>query len=244
MTTRMDKQILSSIREEFSSFTRMISTKFDDFRKDMNDQLEKALSKVHALENENSSLRDLVHRLEERIDDTDAYERRDCVVFNGDALPVAENGENTASVAANLIKNKLRIRIKEEDISTAHRIGKKPVNQIPDRRKIIIKLCRRDLKKDILFACKELKPGFYANESLTPLRNTILYGLRKMKRDDTASAVVRGASTYDGRVFAWIRTPDSPKDTRISINTRIKFEEFIKKYINRPVEQFISHWPN
>ena len=210
----------------------------------MNDKLERALTKVQSLEDESKNLRDLVSRLEERIDDTDAYERRDCVVFNGDALPIAASGENTASIATDIIRNKLRINIKQEEISTAHRIGKKPVNQTPDRRKIIIKLCRRDLKKDILFACKELKPGFYANESLTPLRNTILYGLRKMKRDDTASAVVRGASTYDGRVFAWIRTPGSTKDSRISINTRIKFEEFTKKYINLPVEQFISHWPN
>ena len=244
MTSRADKQILTTIREEFSAFSRLLKEEFKEFRQGVNEKLEEAFSTIRKLEEENKDLRNIVNRLEEKIDDGDAYERRDCVVFNGDALPVAENGENTVLVASELIKNTLKINIKPEEISTAHRMGKKPVNQAPDRRKVIIKLCRRDLKKDILFACKNIKPGFYANESLTPIRNTILFGLRNMRKDPTASAIVKGASSYDGRVFAWVKSTNSTRDTRISINTRVKFEEFACKYVQMPVDNFISHWPN
>lgn len=245
MTNRTDKQsILSTIREEFSAFSLLIKEEFREFRQEVNEKLEQAFSKIKVLEDENKDLRSLVNRLEEKIDDNDAYERRDCVIFNGDALPIAENGENTALVATELIKNKLKINVKPEEISTAHRMGKKPANQTPDRRKIIIKLCRRDLKKDILFACKNIKPGFYANESLTPIRNTILFGLRNMRKDPTASKIVKGASSYDGRVFAWVKSTNSASDTRISINSRVKFEEFACKYVQMPVDNFITHWPN
>ena len=64
--------------------------------------------------------------------------------------------------------------IKPSDISAPHRLGLKPALQSEDRRGIIIvKRCRREVKYDLMKACK------YVNESLTPTRNAILSGLRQ-----------------------------------------------------------------
>ena len=62
----------------------------------------------------------------------------------------------------------LKINVSSTDISTAHRVDKKTSNQQVDKRNIIMKLCRRGLKGDVLRACRQLKPDFYINESLTP----------------------------------------------------------------------------
>lgn len=132
------------------------------------------------------------------------------------------------------------------DISTSHRLGKKPTTQAADRRRVVVKLLRRDLKKDILYACRQLKPDFYASESLTPLRNTILYVLRKMKRAH-GDAVV-GCSSIDGRVFGWVKPPtDGPpglKNVKILVNSHVQLQDFALQYLDRPVSDFIDQWPH
>ena len=123
-------------------------------------------AEISALKETNNSLETRIARLEEKVDDNDAYERRDCIVLSGDGIPASEPGENCIEVGRSLIKEKLKLNFLPTDVSTAHRLGKKPTAQGPDRRKIIMKLCRRDLKRDIIHACKQAKPGFFINESL------------------------------------------------------------------------------
>ena len=84
------------------------------------EKLDNALSKIHSLEEENKNLKETINRLEDKIDDGEAYERRDCLVLSGEALPCAEAGENTVAVAVDTIKNKLKLNISASDISTAH----------------------------------------------------------------------------------------------------------------------------
>ena len=67
------------------------------------------------IKEDNKQLRSVVSKLEEKIDDTDAYERRDCLVISGDQVPAAETGENTVEVVNRLIKDKLKM------IFVAHR---------------------------------------------------------------------------------------------------------------------------
>ena len=64
-------------------------------------------------------------------------------------------------LVCDLLKTGLRINVSSADISTVHRVGKKSINQQVDERNIIMKLCRRDLKGDVLRACRQLKPDFY-----------------------------------------------------------------------------------
>ena len=120
-------------------------------------------------------LRTRVDQLEEKTDEVDAGDRRDMLLFSGEAIPPSMIGQNCTNILSILIKNKVKINIATSDISASYRQGRKPIVQGPDNRKIVMKLCRRDQKWGILRACREVRPNFYANENLTPTRNRILY---------------------------------------------------------------------
>ena len=190
------KRIVQALREEF-----------EKVKDDLNRELNERTNEIKALNEEVCRLRSRVNKLEEKVDDAEAYERRDTLVFSGEAIPQVSDDENCTLEVCNLVKDKLKVQILPTDISTAHRLGKKPSNQQTDRRNIIVKLCRRDLKRDILFACRIIRPNMYVNEYLTPVRSTILYVLRRAKK--THGGRIKGCNTIGGRVFAWVKTPNS-----------------------------------
>ena len=104
-----------------------------------------------------------------------AYECRDTLIISGD-VPAVNDNKNCYHIVTTLLHNGIRLQLHPDGISTAHYIGRKPALPSTDKRGII-KLCRRDLKQDILSACREFKPSFYINESLTPTRSTFMYAL-------------------------------------------------------------------
>ena len=104
----------------------------------------------------------------------------------------------------------------------ARRIGVKPNIQGEDKRNIMFKLCDRDVKQNILKSCKVVKPKkFYINESLTPLRNTILYVMRKAKKKHPS--LINSCNSSDGCVVAWLQAGSASAKTKyrkIIINTK------------------------
>ena len=193
----------------------------DDFKSEMRSLLREKEEEVTRLKSEVSDLRAKVLKLEVKLDDTDAYERRDTIVFSGEGIPENTQSENCSAIVCDLLRDKLNLNVSNSDLSTCHRLGKRPITQKSDRRKIIVKLCRRDLKKDILSACKSTKPNFYANEDLiTPVKNSILFALRKIKREFPGS--VKGAGSRDGRVYVYVQCRNSPpgsRDKKIHVNS-------------------------
>ena len=171
-----------------------------------------------------------------------AYERRDTLFISGKTLPVVENGEITSYICSQLMKEKLKINLNPADISISHRIGRKPASQAEDRRNIILKLCKRDVKHTLLSACRKTKPrDFYLNESLTPVRGKIMYALRRMKRESNGR--VTGVSSFDGRVVAWVKNAagSSPgsRDLKISVNNMRSLQDFSRHYMDRDASNFI-----
>ena len=105
-----------------------------------------------------------------------------------------------------------------------------------------MKLCRRDIKKDIILAGKNLKPNFYVNESLTPVRNTILFVLRKMRRSHPN--IIKGSCTIDGRVFAWVApTPGGQNNVRVLVNSHSRLLKLCEENLRTPLCSFIEQWP-
>ena len=134
-------------------------------------------------------LKKRVSRLEERVEKAEAYERKDTLVISGKNVSSVVPGENCVPLVCDLLKYALNVS--KTDLSTAHRIGPKPINQQQDNKSIIMKLCRRDVKADILNACRQLKPrDLYMNESLTPTRSTIMYMLRSAMKKNTQELLV------------------------------------------------------
>lgn len=155
-------------------------------------------TKIKSQENSHSAH---VASLNQKLDANEQYERRDALILSGPAVPVTTDREDCKQIILNLLRDNVRLNVNPNDISTAHRIGRKPTGI--DKRNIIFKLCRRDLVHDIVAACKSSKPPFFINTSLTPLRNKILYGLRLLKRK--YPTIVKGCrSTPTGDVTVYV----------------------------------------
>ena len=136
--------------------------------------------KIGKLEREVLELRERVQISDNELDDNAAYLRRETLVMSS-GVPPAATGENCKAIIIELLKQQVKLNIGPADISVAHRVRTK-VRQGSDRRSIIFKLCRRELKYDILSACRQQIPNYYVNESLTPTRNKVLYVLRQTKK--------------------------------------------------------------
>lgn len=217
-----------------------------EMKQEFIEKLEEKNKLVDDLRIEVDTLKLKVSNMEEKLDDADAYERRDTLLFSGSDVPHGSDGENCANIVIDLVKDKLKLNLQRSDLSVCHRLGRKPVSQQPDKRNIVVKLCRRDLKADILYACRQVKPNMYVNESLTPIRGTIMYVLRQMKKKFPDK--VSGCSSLDGKVFAWVR-PAGPavagsRNARWPINSLLKLQQFSTDVLNTPLTSFIETWPH
>ena len=208
---------------------------FQEVMKNRERDLQEAKSCIKKLEKR-------VSHLEEQLDETNSYERRDTLVISGQ-IPEVREGEDCNKIVRELLKD-IRLSVPATEISTAHRLGRKPINGRPDHRNIIFKLCRRDLKRDILDACRQQKPNYYINESPTPSRNAILYVLRKAKQQNPE--VIGNARSYDGNIHLWQPSADPSSNSRfnkIIINTKCKLEEILRDKLNCGSDKFINRWP-
>ena len=216
--------------------------KFLDMEAKFTALLEEKVEAINSLQQKVRSLEDQLGKLHDNIDDNDAYERRDCLVLAGPVLPEVSTGEICSNHVVSLVSQKLQINIDPRDISVAHRLGPKRTSQGPDKRPIIAKLCRRDLKREVLQAARSRRAtGFYVNESLTPARRTIFNALRKMRKSHPG--IVKGVSTQDGKVFAFTK-PINPmatdaRDQKHWIKNQSCLVQFCRDFVKRPLDQFL-----
>ena len=235
----------SGLSEDGRRIVAAIRDDFNKLKKDLLQQLSDKSAQIDSLNDEVKNLKMTVSKMESKIDDADAYERRDTLIISGEEVPVVTPGENCTDIVGGLIKNKLKLSVAPRDVSTAHRQGKKPNNQQADKRNLIVKFYRRDLKKDILTACRRLKPALYFNESLTPLRSSILYVLRQAKKKSNRLV---GCSSVNGRIFAWIKAEDdtrnSDRDLRLPINSHVELQTFCNDVLHEPLSNYLPRWPH
>ena len=93
------------------------------------------------------------------IDTNEQYEHRDNLIISGPDLPVASQNKNSKIIVKNLLSEN-GVTVDLNDISIAHRTGRKPTNPTTvDKRGIIFKLCCRDLVQIVFNACKRIKPS-------------------------------------------------------------------------------------
>ena len=138
-------------------------------------------------------------------------------------------------------------------MSISHRLQAKRSNaQAMKPPNIYVKLCRRDLKQELIRASKnqpkESTDRIFLNESLTKQRSAVLQTLLKIKKNHS---VVKGVTSMDGDVFAYTpadsasasRDANRPKDKKHKINTRCDLQKFCTTYVSKPLEDFLEVWP-
>ena len=152
--------------------------------------------------------------------------------------------ENCTQVAMDLVKNKLKVTINPSDISIEYRIGKHLANN-PDSRKILVKLCGRDLKADLVGAVKTMKPSnLYISESLTPQNETMSYVLRRARKD--FDQIISGNTTVDGIKYVCVKPPNAhvpgAKSIRHEISTHRALSSFYSQTLHRPLTHYVPEW--
>ena len=246
LTSKDCKTLVPALVNFLQNFERKFDGIFSEMKEDFQRKIKERDDRIQTLEGDVKFLKDKVKKMDKLADEADAYERRDTLIFSGPAIPEVSSNENCASILQEVIKRELKVNIAATDINTAHRLGPKPSAQGPDKRGIILKLCSRDLKRNIMMASKnQARPvRIYANESLTPPRRKIFNTLRFMKRQHPE--LVKGVSSFEGRVFAY--TPnDSPaanstRDRRHLVNDHDMLVKFCREFVKKPIETFLDSW--
>ena len=244
-TSKDAKALVPTLISLFKTFQENVLREITSSKEELKAQIALKDEKISHLENEVTNLKKTVGKLQDKIEDNDAYERRDTIMVSGNALPNYSDGENAAEIVCRVVRSKLSYNLTPGDISVAHRFGGKSSSQRPDHRSIIVKLCRRSLKVDLLTSSRTKKCGdLFINEFLTPMRQTIAFVLRKAKKE--CPEVVSGSSTIDGRNFIWTKPPGAAprgtKDIKWCINSHARLVEFCDQVLKKPLTNFISTW--
>ena len=213
--------------------------KFDDAMKVKDKNIKTLETKVSILENK-------IESMESKFDNNEAVERMNDIIITGPSTPTSRAGEVCGSVVRDLIRNTLRVNIAPNEIVKAHRIGKMPQGEdVTDKRSIFVQFISKDKKVEVFDAIKAIKPnGLYLNENLSPTRNSIMYVLRKVKKDFPDK--VSGCRSIDGNVYVWVKPPNpsahDARNARMQVNSFQKLDKFCNDVINSTVSNIIPNW--
>ena len=232
-----------SLKAAFLTFLQEFPTKLLETVNSIREDNRVKDEKISNLEKTVDELSAKVLKLEEGLDDQEAYERRDTLIISGKNVPTVSPNENCPALVQKVVADNLNLSISSSDISVSHRLGPPPRTQQPDRRRIIVKFCRREDKINILQAARRVKPTeVFINESLTPQRQTIMMALRRAKRQ--LPNLVSGTSTIEGSVYVWVPPPNptapGARDLRLKINSFTRFEDFCLRTLKTPAAQFLQ----
>ena len=219
-------RLLHSVPEDQRTLVKVIvklvSLELHSELHQLKDNLKAKDSLIEKLNDEVSGLKDRVSGLEAQIDDVDQYERRDTVIISGPALPPETTMENCANVAITTFKEQLKVNIRPEDISVAHRLGKKAPQR--STRPIIVKLVNRSIKQDLVNARIQLRPNIYINESLTPKRTALLKKILNVRRIHKQK--FQQCYTHDGKIIVKLRN----STIKHTITDERSLASFLDKY--------------
>jgi len=149
------------------------------------DRIEAKLETFNSLRVEITKQKEIVEKLEARIDDKDTYDRRNSIVFYN--IPTKKN-ENALDLAVG-IGRAVGINMSYSDIDATHRLKSRNDAAPPP---FIIKLVNRWRRDDLMNATRKHKPDaswwggakevrVFANEQLSPKNQAVLAEARKNK---------------------------------------------------------------
>ena len=242
-TSKDGKSLKTALVSFLQDFPKQIVNMFTVMKAEFIHECRERNEKLLELQNEVKYLNNKVTQLEDKIDDQEAYERRDTLIISGKKLPETVPNENCPELVRKILADNLGLTMSATEISVSHRLGSASNSQRPDRRKIIVKFCRRDMKIDVVSAARRVKPvDFYVNESLTPQRQSTMFALRNIKRKHPT--IISGTTTIDGSVFAWVKPPNphvpGARDVRHKVNTLQKLQVFCDNYLQKPASNFLQ----
>lgn len=169
-----------------------------------------ALEKITS---ENQQLKSTIQALSGKLEDSEAYQRRENLIFSG--LPIrdadraaatsdtlAQSSQSITDKVVTFCNDVLGCKVASADISIAHPL---PASNGSTNPSIIVRFVRRSVRDDVYSARMKLKnykttlnSKVYINEDLTASNRKILAALRLKVRNKT----ILGAWTQSGKVHA------------------------------------------
>ena len=215
-----------SLSEDNKVLFDLLTEKFEE----MMSLLAERDEKINKLEVKVASMESIISDLRVRVDDVEAENRSSSIIVSGERLPLYSPNENSIQVACEVLKSDLKYEISRSSIIAGFRLGKKVGSQADGRKSILLRLCNRETKHDILTACRTVKPrDLFVNESLIPRRAHILYLLRKAKKQHS---VISGCGSSDGRVFVYLKsTTSNIKGNRMIINSIEELDQWVQRFL-------------
>lgn len=202
-------QIAQIIRDSFQTqITDMVSS----IVKGVLDGLQ---IKIAALEQENTTLKTKIDKLELALDTSEQYSRRNCLRISG----VPETNTCTDDYVCELA-NAVGVDLKIEDIDRSHRLGK-PMSAATNQTKprdIVVKFVSYRTRAQFYKARVQTKTkgykGIFVNEHLTKARATLLFEARRRVK----SKQLASAWSMDGTVM--IKLTDADPSTNFGGTVR------------------------
>lgn len=180
-----------------------------------------------------------VNKLATDLDVQEQYSRLETLVISGSNLPVAGAAVDCKEQVRDLFRQQCQLNLSATDISIAHRVGRIKPN-VPDRRNIVFRVSRRDLVSDIFSACRNLKPQFYVNVSLTRTRGKILFALRQLK--SRYPTIINKCRSYYGDVIAFTPTTNAGRGQKNVINSRDDLVAFARDVLDFNIDELQINW--
>ena len=235
----------SELSAEFKSVVALVNGKIEAKFAELSASLSERDQKISLLESELCTMRKDLKKMEEKLDEFEACDRKYSIIVSGKSTPMYSTGENTKFIVGDILKRVLRMDIPSSDILSAFRIGRVPSNQKEDRRAFSVKFRHHETATDIKRTAKTMKPdGLYFSENLTPLRHSILKVLRKAKYSHPT--IISGCGSWEGRVFVWTK-PSNPAESsgrnkKFYVNSTEQLRKFCNDLLNNEIESYTDNW--
>ena len=243
-TNIAEKQIMASLRQDTASLTPENANLAETIGKILvkavlaaTDVMLKEERKKH--EAEVQALKAKIQTLADQRDELENYTRRNTIVISGPALPKSATNEDCYDVVTKLVATTGE-KITREDIDICHRLPSRNGEDDRNKKPIIAKFVRRETKHKILRACRIRQPkDIFFNESVSRTRSTILYILRRVKKD--LPGRISSVKTEEGNVKVFT-PPAQTGGAYIGtvINTRCKLDDFLMTKFNFRSTKYVS----
>ena len=198
-------QILNKVSGEVDTLKRQLSDRDAEVK--------------HLREMMTEARRDNVDK-EERLSDLEQLQHKDDLIISQNGLPNTTGATDKERIAS-AIRTVLHVNVKQEDIKYVRKIGS-PRTSGPDNRPLLFSLPDAERRREIFQSCKQVKPAFHINESLTPYRRELLKTLRAIRKDDRSKIPV--LFTKGGVIHA----ATSPNTRLQFIRTTADLNEFVR----------------
>ena len=155
-------------------------------RRIIKEEVSRLTEQIIHLTEDNKKLKDNVMKVEKEnlilkyeINNLEQYTRRENIRIFGVKDSAWEQGDKSTTLAIDIIKTKMKINIREEDIEAAHRVGRFKADK---NRAIIVRFSSRRVKERVMVEKKKLKgTGIFVSEDLTKMNIMWFFTVKKIE---------------------------------------------------------------